>query len=83
MIQTPPRSTKSARIDELDRALEREPDAIAARYERAGLLREQGSFEEAKHDYLELIRRRPTDFGALKDFGTLVLKAGHREAARS
>jgi hypothetical protein len=81
--QNPPKTAKSVRIDELDQALERDPDAIAARYERAGLLREQGSFEEAKHDYLELIRRRPTDFGALNDFGTLVLKAGHREAARS
>ena len=40
-------------------------------------------FEEAKRDYLELIRRRPTDFGALNDFGTLVLKAGYRDAARS
>jgi hypothetical protein len=81
--QNPPKTATSVRIDELDRALERDPDAIAARYERAGLLREQGSFEAAKHDYLELIRRRPTDFGALNDFGTLVLKAGHREAARS
>ena len=64
-------------------ALERDPDDIAALYERAGLLREQGRFEEAKRDYLELIRRDPTDFAALNDFGTLVLKAGYREAARS
>jgi hypothetical protein len=63
--------------------LERDPDAFDARFERAGLLREQGAFEEAKRDYLELIRRRPDDFGALNDFGTLVLKAGYREAARS
>ena len=68
---------------ELDRALERDADAIRARFERAGLLREQGRFEEAKRDYLELIRRKPTDFGVLNDFGTLVLKAGYRDAARS
>ena len=82
-MQNPPKTAKSVRIDELDAVLARDPDAIAARYERAGLLREQGAFEAAKHDYLELIRRRPTDFGALNDFGTLVLKAGYREAARS
>ncbi len=63
--------------------LEHDPDAIAARFQRAGLLREQGEFEAAKQDYLELIRRNPTDFGALNDFGTLVLNAGYREAART
>lgn len=77
------RNPRSVRIEQLDRLLEREPDAIEARRERAGLLREQGSFAEAKRDYLELIRRRPGDFAALNDFGTLVLKAGYRQAARS
>jgi hypothetical protein len=80
---SPPRTARSLRIQQLDRLLARHPDAIEARFERAGLLREQGSFEAAKRDYLELIRRRPTDFGALNDFGTLVLRAGYREAARS
>jgi hypothetical protein len=78
-----PQTLRSVRIDELDRSLARDPDAIEARLERAGLLREQGAFEEAKRDYLEIIRRRPTDFGALNDFGTLVLKAGYKDAARS
>jgi Tetratricopeptide repeat len=72
-----------ARIGRLDRILARDPDAIDARFERAGLLREQGRFEEAKRDYLDLIRRRPADFTALNDFGTLVLKAGYKDAARS
>jgi hypothetical protein len=83
MIDRPPRAAWSVRIGELDRALHRDPNATAARFERAGLLREQGRFEEAKRDYLELIRQRPTDFGALNDFGALVLDAGYREAARS
>jgi Tetratricopeptide repeat len=74
---------RSLRLQQLDRILEHDPEAIEARYERAGLLREDDAFEEAKRDYLELIRRRPTDFGALNDFGTLVLKAGYRDAARS
>lgn len=74
---------RSLRLTELDRALEQDPDAIEARFERAGLFREQGEFEAAKRDYLELLRRAPTEFGALNDFGTLVLKAGYKEAARS
>ena len=83
MTERLPQTARSVRIGELDRALERDPDAVAARYERAGLLREDGAFEEAKGDYLELIRRKPTDFGALNDFGTLVLNTGYSDAARS
>ncbi len=83
MIDCPPLPSRSLRLRELDRALEQDPEAVEARSERAGLLREQGLFEEAKRDYLELLRRQPTDFAALNDFGTLVLKAGYRQAARS
>jgi glutathione synthase/RimK-type ligase-like ATP-grasp enzyme len=71
------------RIEELDRVLGRDPDALEARRERAGLLREHGSYEAAKREYLELLRLAPTDFSALNDFGTLALKAGYKEAARS
>ncbi len=77
------RSPRALRIQQLNSLLGQNPDAIAALYERAGLLREQGLFEEAKRDYLELIRYAPTDFEALNDFGTLVLDAGYRDAARS
>ena len=83
VIAPPQHDLRSIRIGELDLALERDPDDIAALCERAGLLREEGRFEEAKRDYLDLIRRQPTDFATLNDFGTLVLNAGYREAARS
>ncbi len=84
MRMPPPQpASRSRRIEQLDGTLARDPDAIEARAERAGLLREEGQFERAKADYLELLRRRPTDFAALNDFGALVLKAGYREAARS
>jgi hypothetical protein len=78
-----PGTARNLRLQHLDSVLEHDPDAIEARAERAGLLREQGRFEDAKRDYLELIRRKPDDFTALNDFGTLVLNAGYREAARS
>ena len=83
MTNPPPRAPRSLRMLELDRVLGHDPDAIEARFERAGLLREQGLFEAAKRDYFELIGRKPTDFAVLNDFGTLVLNAGYREAARS
>ncbi len=75
--------TAAVRLHQLDRALARDADDFAARAERAGLLREQGRFEDAKRDYLELLRRKPDDFAALNDFGALVLNAGYSEAARS
>ena len=75
--------TTHSRLQDLDRLLERDPDDLNARYERASLLREQGQFEAAKRDYLELLRRTPTDFGVLNDFGTLALTAGYKDAARS
>jgi tetratricopeptide (TPR) repeat protein len=71
------------RLSALDQALALDPGDFSARAERAGLLREQGRFEEAKRDYLELLRRKPADFAALNDFGTLVVNAGYSEAARS
>ena len=70
-------------MEQLGRELGKNPDALKARFERASLFRELGQFEQAKSDYLELLRRSPTDFGALNDFGTLVLDAGYKEAARS
>ncbi len=78
-----PLTGRRRRIEELDRLLEREPNAPGARFERAGLLREQGLFEDAKRDYLQLLRDTPTDFAVLNDFGTLVLAAGYSDAARS
>src|SRR6202023_1349077 len=77
----PPNSSK-ARIEKLDRVLARDPDAFAARFERAGLHREQGAYEAAKADYLELLRRRPADSGVLSECSNLVLKAGYKDAAR-
>jgi Tetratricopeptide repeat len=78
----PPRPS-IARIRKLDRLLARDPDVLAARFERAGLHREQGDYEAAKSDYIELLRLKPTDFGALNDFGNLALNAGYKDAARS
>ena len=83
IITNPRPGSVTSRLQALDRSIEQNPDGLKARFERASLLREQGLFEEAKRDYLELLRRAPTDFGALNDFGTLVLNAGYKEAARS
>jgi tetratricopeptide (TPR) repeat protein len=79
----PDAPTRAARLAQLDAQLARDADAIAARYARASLLRESGRTEEAKRDYLALLQRAPTHFGALNDFGTMLLATGYRDAART
>src|SRR5580692_5327363 len=75
--------TRAARLAHLDAQLARDPDAIEPRYARASLLREAGRTEEAKRDYLALLQRAPTHYGALNDFGTMLLATGYRDAART
>jgi hypothetical protein len=76
-------AARTIRLDELDRQLAQDPDAVEPRYQRASLLRETGRVEDAQRDYLELLRRAPTHFGALNDFGTMLLATGFRDAART
>ena len=83
MTDRPTAPSRRLRLAEVERALAQDPDSVELLFARAGLFREDDRFEEAKRDYLELLRRTPTDFGALNDFGTLVLDAGYKSAARS
>jgi hypothetical protein len=76
-------SPRATRLQALDRQLAQDPQAVEARYARASLLREAGRFDDAQRDYLELLRRAPTHFGALNDFGTMLLATGFRDAART
>ncbi len=81
MISEP--TIRAARLAQLDAQLAHDPDAIEPRYTRASLLREAGRTEEAKRDYLALLQRAPTHYGALNDFGTMLLATGYRDAART
>jgi hypothetical protein len=71
------------RLQQLDRQLALDPEATETRYARASLLREAGRCAEAQRDYLALLQRAPTHFGALNDFGTMLLATGFRDAART
>ena len=52
-------------------------------YQSAGRLADLGRFDEAKRDYLAVIARAPTHFGALNDLGTLLYRTDFRNAART
>src|ERR1700724_933334 len=79
----PDSPTRAARVAQLDAQLAHDPDAIEPRYTRASLLREADRTEEAKRDYLALLQRAPTHYGAPNDFGTMLLATGFRDAART
>ena len=60
-----------------------EPQTVALRFERAGLLAALGQTELAKQCYLEILRLDPTHFGTLNNFGTLLYETGFCTAART
>jgi hypothetical protein len=65
----PPRLVQEARLRQLDDLLAQEPDAIEAEVERAALLNALGRPLDARQAYLDVLKRAPTHFGALNDFG--------------
>jgi Tetratricopeptide repeat len=77
-----PPETRALVLAELDRRLAVEPDAVAARFDRACLLTGAGRTEDAKQEYLALLARAPDHAGALNNLGALLLAEGHRHAAR-
>lgn len=77
-----PRLTQEARLRRATDRLAGQPDDIDLRFERASLLRALGRFEPAKQEYLDLLRRVPSHFGALNDLGTLLFEHGFGSAAR-
>jgi hypothetical protein len=70
-------------LREVEARLEREPDCMDLRFNRACLLAETGNIEEAKRAYLDVLSRAPAHVGALNNLGTLLYMTGYRTAARS
>ena len=77
------RTAREAALQALDGRVAAEPDATAPRFERAGLLAALGRDLEARAEYIEVLRREPTHFGALNDLGNLLYRTGFRTAART
>lgn len=76
------RQAREAALGALDRRVAAEPDAAEPRFERAGLLAALGRDDEARTEYIEVLRRDHSHFGALNDLGTLLFRTGFRAAAR-
>ena len=67
----------------LNSLLAAEPQNIEFRYHRAVLLAGLGRYDLAKQDFLDVLSQKTTHYGALIDFGNLLLATGFSRAAQS
>ncbi len=78
----PQRAEREAALQAVDAQLVVAPDAPDLRCRRAELLASLGHTEAAQQDYLAVLARQPTHYGALNDLATLLHAGGFRSAAR-
>jgi glutathione synthase/RimK-type ligase-like ATP-grasp enzyme len=79
-----PRLAQETRLHELDARLARSPaadEAIDLEIERAVLLAALNRHQEAQQAFVAILRKAPTHFSALNEFGTLLTKMGAIEPA--
>jgi glutathione synthase/RimK-type ligase-like ATP-grasp enzyme len=79
-----PRRAQESRLGELDALLARQPaegDATAVEIERAVLLGALDRRQDAQQAFIDILRRAPTNFSALNEFGTLLTNMGAIDAA--
>jgi Tetratricopeptide repeat len=79
-----PRLAQEARLRQLDKLLvhrRSDNEAIDTEIERAALLGALDRRQEAQQAFIDILRRLPTHFSALNEFGTLLTNMGAIEAA--
>ena len=79
-----PRLAQEARLRQLDKLLlhrRSDGDAIDTEIERAVLLGALDRRQDAQQAFIEILRRVPTHFSALNEFGTLLTNMGAIDAA--
>ena len=79
-----PRLAQESRLRQLEDVLARQPmeaDAIGTEIERAVLLGALDRRQDAQQAFIDILRRAPTHFSALNEFGTLLTNMGAIDAA--
>jgi tetratricopeptide (TPR) repeat protein/glutathione synthase/RimK-type ligase-like ATP-grasp enzyme len=79
-----PRLAQESRLNQLEDLLARQPTqaaTIAAEIERAVLLGALDRRQDAQQAFIDILRRAPTHFSALNEFGTLLTSMGAIDAA--
>jgi hypothetical protein len=76
------RRNLEAALASIEVRLRTESESLDLCADRARLLSELGQIEEAKRQYLEILKRDQTHFGTLVNFADLLLRTGFSAAAR-
>jgi tetratricopeptide (TPR) repeat protein len=76
------RRNLEAALASIETRLHAESESLDLRANRARLLSELGQIDEAKRQYLEILKRDQTHFGTLVNFADLLLQTGFSKAAR-
>ena len=79
-----PRLTQESRLQELERLLAQHPaagDAVDTEIERAVLLAALNRQLDAQQAFVDILRKQPTNFSALNEFGALLTTMGAIDAA--
>ena len=79
-----PRLAQQSRLGQLEDLLARQPigaDAIGIEIERAVLLGALDRRQDAQKAFIDILRKAPTHFSALNEFGTLLTNMGAIDAA--
>jgi glutathione synthase/RimK-type ligase-like ATP-grasp enzyme len=79
-----PRLAQESRLNQLEDLLARQPneaDAIGTEIERAVLLGALDRRQDAQKAFINILRKAPTHFSALNEFGTLLTNMGAIDAA--
>jgi tetratricopeptide (TPR) repeat protein/glutathione synthase/RimK-type ligase-like ATP-grasp enzyme len=79
-----PRLAQESRLQQLEKLLARQGagvDAVETEIERAVLLGALDRRQEAQQAFIDILRRAPTHFSALNEFGTLLTDIGAIDAA--
>jgi hypothetical protein len=76
------RQNLEAALAAIDDRLLQETESLDLRADRARILSELGQTEEAKRQYLEILKRDQTHFGTLVNFADLLARTGYTSAAR-
>jgi|HubBroStandDraft_6_1064221.scaffolds.fasta_scaffold03777_8 Tfp pilus assembly protein PilF len=77
------RRNMEAALEVIDARLASESESLDLRADRARLLAELGQIEEAKRQYLEILKRDPRHLTTLISFSLLLYQAGFTSAART
>jgi tetratricopeptide (TPR) repeat protein len=79
-----PRLAQKARLSQLDNQLAHQPvgsNGLDSEIERAVLLGALNRRQDAQQAFIDILRRTPTNFSALNEFGTLLTNMGAIDAA--